>query len=181
LKSFFLLLLRWVVPLCATRQTKVDFKRPTGQKEAQKFTFAYCLHARGKNVMYLHQFHKVPVATESSSLRNLPALALFPHRFYEKPTDDTRLCGMYKRQYNGDGKMSLHSRYWETRLIILTVSSSPPTRPSSHYAVTIILNGPPTCPARLLTRSASDSFHSSFCPEADTTCGSHFLFSLEPQ
>lgn len=167
--------------MCATRQTKVDFKRPTGQKEAQKFTFAYCLHARGKNVMYLHQFHKVPVATESSSLRNLPALALFPHRFYEKPTDDTRLCGMYKRQYNGDGKMSLHSRYWETRLIILTVSSSPPTRPSSHYAVTIILNGPPTCPARLLTRSASDSFHSSFCPEADTTCGSHFLFSLEPQ
>lgn len=85
-----------MVPLCATRQTKVDFKRPTGQKEAQKFTFAYCLRARGKNVTYLHQFHKVPVATESSSLRNLPALALFPRApLLRVLTDDTRLCWMY--------------------------------------------------------------------------------------
>lgn len=66
-------LLRWVVLLCATGQTKVDFKRPAGHKEAQKFTFACCSRAREKNAT-VRQFVRF-----RSQRRNLPSSRISRH------------------------------------------------------------------------------------------------------
>lgn len=161
----------------------MDFKRPAGHKEVQKFTFACCSRARGKNAT-THQFRNVSVATtESSSFRNLPALALFPrapflrsfyrwHSFARDVQTTTVQC------YGGRGNVPSF-RFRETRLIIPTAyRPPPPTRPSSHYAVIIIsANGPPTCPAGSVTRFVGDSFHSSFCSESrcNATRGSRFF------
>lgn len=172
-------LLRWVVPLCATGQSKVDFKRPAGHKEAQKFTFACCSRVRGKNATVHQLFRKVPVATtESSSLRNSPGISSFSARFVF--TSTYRLCAGCTNDgavQHGEREMSLRSRYRETRLIILTDAAVVSLR-GYHYFSKWTSYLPLL--ARLPAPQAILFTHLSVL-RAEATCGSSLFVLLQPQ
>lgn len=166
-------LLCWVVPLCATGQTKVDFKHPVEHKEAQKFTFTRCSRTRRKNVT-IHQFRKVSAGVDGILLylRNLPALALFPRARFVFRADVVPMTLVCAGCTNDDAVQRrqetslLASRYWETLLIIPTVSLSFSRHCDAISSLRLSLfqqMEPPTC---LLARlPKGDSFHSSLNPQ----------------
>lgn len=145
------ILLRWVVPLCATGRPKWILNVRSEHKEAQKFTFARCSCARAERMSWW--WYTGFVRFRSRRLSGIlfpqesPGISAFFARARATFLRSARLYrwhsfarGMRKRRWRRGRRRGCDDsneavpllRYRETRLIIPAVSQPPPsTRPSS--------------------------------------------------